>query len=146
MTVSFGLEDKTEIERLPADEIERVVMSALKQRLADARWLADQIQGQKSEAFLADILPATKKLCAQKDAPKGEALPQIFLGIIDPIDLQRDWPIISVNIATLAEPDAALPSVPADYKSLSKDGRTDALNRLSSQPMMRLNRIEPSLR
>ena len=41
MTVSFGLEDKTEIERLPADEIERVVMSALKRRLADARWLAD---------------------------------------------------------------------------------------------------------
>ena len=41
MTVSFGLEDKTEIERLSADEIERVVMSALKRRLADARWLAD---------------------------------------------------------------------------------------------------------
>ena len=91
------------------DEIERVVMSALKRRLADARWLADQIQGQKSEAFLADILPATKKLCAQKDASKGEALPQIFLGIIDRIDVQRDWPIFSVDIATLAEPDAALP-------------------------------------
>ena len=41
-SVPSGSENRTEIERLPADEIERVVMKGLEERLLDANWLADQ--------------------------------------------------------------------------------------------------------
>jgi|TARA_B110000967_G_scaffold206465_1_gene253287 hypothetical protein len=40
-SVPSGSENRTEIERLPADEIERVVMKGLEERLLDANWLDD---------------------------------------------------------------------------------------------------------
>ena len=53
-SVRFGQQNRDRA--LPADEIERVVMNALNERLADMRWLADQISGQVGETTAVCIL------------------------------------------------------------------------------------------
>ena len=111
-----GSEDKSEIERLPADEIERVVLKALNERLADTRWLADQIKGQAREAKVAGILRTIEKLGLDKERTEGDALGTAFQVIIDRIDAQKDLLVVSINLAALAEPGAAHPPVPATFE------------------------------
>ena len=113
-TVS-GSENKTEVERLPANEIERVVLKELGERLANTSWLADQIRGHESEASLVDILRATKRLRLETDATEDDALTQIFPDIIDRIDAQRARLAVSVNLAAVAETDAAHTPIPAAF-------------------------------
>ena len=76
-------ENKTEIERLPADEIERVVMNALNERLADMRWLADQISGQVRETTAVCILRTIEQRVVEDDMTNVDAQSQDFLSIID---------------------------------------------------------------
>ena len=66
------------------------MLKELEERLANTSWLADQIRGHESEASLADILRATKRLRVETDATEGDALAQIFPDIIDRIDAKRD--------------------------------------------------------
>ncbi len=115
-TAASGSEDKTEIERLSAKEIERVVMNALKERLADKRWLSNQVSSHESEGSLAEILQAIKRLRLASDATEGDVLAQNFLSIMDRIDAQRDRLIVSLNLAALAEPDAAHTPIPATFE------------------------------
>jgi site-specific DNA recombinase len=85
-----GSEDRTGVERLPAEEIERVVLSGLKKRLADTGWLADQINGHAKDApKVVDILRAIGKCRVDTDGADDDALKQIFPSNIDRID--RPW-------------------------------------------------------
>jgi site-specific DNA recombinase len=88
-TAVRGSEDKTEIERLPADEIERVVMNALNERLADMRWLADQINGQVRETTAVCILRTIEQRVVEDDMTNVDAQIQDFLSIIDRIDTHK---------------------------------------------------------
>ena len=102
-----GSKDGTGVERLPTEEIERVVLNGLKERLADRFWLADQIKGSAREAALVvDILRAIGRCRVDKDG-FDDALVQIFPSIIDRIDAKTDRLGISVNLAGMLEPDAA---------------------------------------
>ena len=114
-SVPSGSENRTEIERLPADEIERVVMKGLEERLLDANWLADQITGQAGEQALAGILRTIEKHGFEADATNDDALAQTFPDIIDRIDAQRDRLVVSVNLAVLVEPDVAQIPIPAAF-------------------------------
>jgi len=114
-SVPSGSENRTEIERLPADEIERVVMKGLEERLLDANWLADQITGQAGEQALAGILRTIEKHGFEADATNDGALAQTFPDIIDRIDAQRDRLAVLVNLAVLAEPDVAQIPIPAAF-------------------------------
>ena len=116
MTVSFGLEDKTEIERLPADEIERVVMNALNERLADMRWLADQISGQVRETTAVCILRTIEQRVVEDDMTNVDAQSQDFLSIIDRIDTHKDRLVVSLNLAAITEPEAAHTPIPATFE------------------------------
>ena len=103
-----GSEDGTGVERLSADEIERVVLNTLKERLADTGWLADQIRTRKRNASkVADILQAIDRCRVDTDGPDDDALVQVLPGIIDRIDAKTDRLRISVNLAGMLEPDAA---------------------------------------
>jgi site-specific DNA recombinase len=110
-----GSENRTEIERFPAAEIERVVMKGLEERLLDANWLADQITGQAGERALAGILRTIEKHGFEADAVKNNALAQTFSDIIDRIDIQRDRLVVSVNLAAFEERDAAHIPIPATF-------------------------------
>jgi site-specific DNA recombinase len=107
-TAVSGSEDSTGVERLPAEQIERVVLNGLKERLADRSWLADQIKVYAREAGLvADILRAIGRCRVDTDGAGKDTLVQIFANIIDRIDAKTDRLCISVNLAGMLEPDAA---------------------------------------
>jgi DNA invertase Pin-like site-specific DNA recombinase len=114
-TATSGSDDRTEVERLPANEIERVVMTGLKRRLVDKSWLADQTKGRKSETALANILQTIDKLNTEKDDTMDDALAQTLPDIIDRIDAQRDRLVVSMNLAVLAELDIARTPIPAAF-------------------------------
>ena len=116
-TAVSGSECRTEIERLPADEIERVVMNGLTARLADTGWLADQTKGLAGEATrTADILRKIETLGVEMDATADKTLAQFFPHIIDRIEAQKDRLIVSVNLAEVAEPDAAHTPIPVAFE------------------------------
>ena len=116
MTVSFGLEDKTEIERLPADEIERVVMNALNERLADMRWLAVQISGQVRETTAVCILRTIEQRVVEDDMTNVDAQSQDFPSIIDRIDTHKDRLVVSLSLAAITVPEAAHTPIPATFE------------------------------
>ena len=109
-------ENKTEIERLPADEIERVVMNALNERLADMRWLADQISGQVRETTAVCILRTIEQRVVEDDMTNVDAQSQDFLSIIDRIDTHKDRLVVSLNLAAITEPEAAHTPIPATFE------------------------------
>ena len=109
-------ENKTEIERLPADEIERVVMNALNERLADMRWLADQISGQVRETTAVCILRTIEQRVVEDDMTNVDAQIQDFLSIIDRIDTHKDRLVVSLNLAAITEPEAAHTPIPATFE------------------------------
>ena len=109
-------ENKTEIERLPADEIERVVMNALNERLADMRWLADQINGQVGETTAVCILRTIEQRVVEDDMTNVDAQSQDFLSIIDRIDTHKDRLVVSLNLAAITEPEAAHTPIPATFE------------------------------
>lgn len=103
-----GSEDGAGVERLSADEIERVVLNILKERLADAGWLAEQIRARARDATkVADILRAIDRCRIYSDGPDDDALVQVLPGIIDRIDAKTDRLCISVNLAGMMGLDAA---------------------------------------
>ena len=115
-TAVRGSEAKTEIERLPADEIERVVMNALNERLADMRWLADQINGQVRETTAVCILRTIEQRVVEDDMTNVDAQSQDFLSIIDRIDTHKDRLVVSLNLAAITEPEAAHTPIPATFE------------------------------
>ena len=115
-TAVRGSEAKTEIERLPADEIERVVMNALNERLADMRWLADQINGQVRETTAVCILRTIEQRVVEDDMTNVDAQSQDFLSIIDRIDTHKDRLVVSLNLAAITEPEAVHTPIPATFE------------------------------
>ena len=115
-TAVSGSEDKAEIERLPAKELERVVLDGLRRHLSNVRWLNDQMKGHETEASLANILQAIVKRGVETDETEGDALGQSFSAIIDRIDAQRDRLAVSINLTALAEPDATHTPIPATFE------------------------------
>ena len=109
-------ENKTETERLPADEIERVVMNALNERLADMRWLADQISGQVRETTAVCILRTIEQRVVEDDMTNVDAQSQDFLSIIDRIDTHKDRLVVSLNLAAITEPEAPHTPIPATFE------------------------------
>lgn len=109
-------ENKTETERLPADEIERVVINALNERLADMRWLADQINGQVRETTVVCILRTIEQRVVDEDIINDDAQAQDFLSLIDRIDAHKDRLVVSLNLAAITEPEAAHTPIPATFE------------------------------
>lgn len=105
-TATISSEDAVGVERLPADEIERVVLNGLREQLADRSWLADQINGQASNAsHVADILREIIKYRAKTDGCDDNALIQTFSSLMDRIDAQKNHLRVSVNLTAMVEPD-----------------------------------------
>ena len=116
-TAVSGSDNKSRIERLPADEIDRVVLNGLREHLSDPRWVTDQIKGHERDAILiADILRTTDGWWVDADTSDENTPVQIPPGIIDRIDAASTRLGISVNLAEILEPDASQGSMNATFE------------------------------
>ena len=87
----IGSVDKTGLERLPANELERVVLIGLRGHLSDANWLADQIKGDENKTTLVtDILGALSREKVVSDGPDDTGSVQTLQGILNRIDAKND--------------------------------------------------------
>ena len=112
-----GSEDSSGAERLPADEIDRIVLTGLREHLRDERWLAEQATLQEmGTALVADILRAVHKKQTETDAAGEKASMQNFRGMIERIDARNDLLRISVNLAKILGPDASMVPINAMFE------------------------------
>ena len=112
-----GSEDKSAVKRLPAKELKRVVLDGLRDRLTDARWLADQLNGHEHEAtLLADMMRGADRWQKDFDEPDDIASERILETILTRIDAQKDQLHIAVNLAGLLEPGFSCGPIPAAFE------------------------------
>ena len=94
-----GAEDRTDIARLLAKAIERLVLNSLKSRLGDQAWLADQIvRADVADATKADILRAADALPSKIGADDADTHTQDVCELIDRIETQEDRLCIRLNL------------------------------------------------
>lgn len=98
----LGAENKNGIERLPAEEIERLVLSSLKSRLRDKAWLADQIaQAYVAEVAMVEIVEAADAWSSKVAADESDSNERSLSGLIDRIETQKDRLRIWLNLGTM---------------------------------------------
>jgi len=100
-----GAADRTSVERLPAMEIERLVLSSLRERLGDKTWLADQID--KNDVPMVDLLGAADAWRAADAAHKTDADVPCLQGLVTRIDVLQGRMDIHLNLQVLLGQDAS---------------------------------------
>ncbi|SLN54761.1 hypothetical protein PEL8287_02940 [Roseovarius litorisediminis] len=107
-------EDKDGIERLPAEEVERLVLNSLKSHLGDKAWLARQIGSavDPNPSVLAEILRAADAWCDQAAATNDDAEPQHLNGLVDRIDVKKGQLGVKINLGALLSSEAAQQPIP----------------------------------
>lgn len=102
-----GVADEAIIERLPAMQIERLVLSSLKDHLNDKAWLMDQITAAAAaDAPVAAILLAADAMQKQLVADVVKIQPDTLDRNIDRIDSRRDRLHIQIRLDALLEKQA----------------------------------------
>ena len=102
-----GPKDKNAVDRLPAKEIERVVLSSLRERLGDAKWLTDQARlAGGGNVQIAEILRAAETWRSKIAASDRDTNAPNLVCLIEQIDAQRDRLCIRLNLLALLEADA----------------------------------------
>lgn len=110
-------EDKSKIERLPADEVERVVLNGLMKQLGDTGWLAEQIREHKARASLiADLSQAADIVLEGANEDDGTVGMKGLSGIFDRIDVQENRLRISVNLEALLEGSGTSDPIPVAFE------------------------------
>ena len=114
-SIASGAEDRNCVERLPAMEVERLVLRSLKDRLSDDTWLADQARPAEGVGTLiADILQAARSWSEEIGGLQGDTMAQSLRGVIGRIDAQKGRLRIQVKLHALMGPDAShVPTIAA---------------------------------
>lgn len=112
ITAKCTSDTKSEIERLPAEEIERVVLNGLKERLADTAWLVEQAKALGQGADFAALLSSIEQL----GAIEMNARAQAYTNIIERIDALTDRLVIRVDLCALSKPDESCTPFPASFE------------------------------
>ena len=98
----LGAKNENGIERLPAEEIERLVLSSLKSRLRDKAWLADQIaQADVAEVAMVEIVEAADAQSSKVAADESDPNERSLSGLIDRIETQKDRLRIRLNLGKM---------------------------------------------
>jgi DNA invertase Pin-like site-specific DNA recombinase len=114
-TVSEG---KNDVERLPAKEIERLVLSSLESRLSDKAWLADQIaRADPADASMDDILQAADAHQLTIAADGRDANVQGLGELIDRVEVQKDCLRIRLNLHALLGQGESQSAVMASFET-----------------------------
>jgi DNA invertase Pin-like site-specific DNA recombinase len=110
-------EDRSCIERLPANEIEGLVLSCLKTRLGDKNWLVDQVgQVEECNASIADVLRAADAWSAEVAIADDEMTAHDLRGIIDQVDLLKDRLRTRINLHRLLGSDVSCKPLIASFE------------------------------
>ena len=108
------VKDGKSAERLPANEIERLVLNSLDNHLSDKTWLADQVtgaEGQGSDVPVSEILQAAETWCTEIAISDGDTITSNFGELINRIDVQMERLCIQLNLNALLSPNASCASI-----------------------------------
>ena len=114
----LGSEDRDSIERLPAGEIERLVVNGLWDRFADQSWLMEQIGSavDPDASVLAEILRAVDAWRIQVAAANDDAEPQYLNGLIDRIDITDGQICVRINLGAILPSEKAQRPIHATFE------------------------------
>ena len=98
-----GSDDQVSIERLPAGEVERLVLDGLRDRLAEQGWLIEQIGSaiDTDTSVLAELFRAADAWRAHAAATNIATEPQHLNGLIDRIDVTDGRFCVRINLGAL---------------------------------------------
>lgn len=104
-----GSDDQDSIERLPAGEVERLVLDGLRDRLADQGWLMEQIGSavDPDTSVLTEILRAADAWLGQATVTKSDTEPHYLNGLVDRIDVKAGQLSVQINLGALLSSEAA---------------------------------------
>jgi hypothetical protein len=89
---------------LPADEIECVIVTGLKEHLHNTSWLSDQLKRHATDpALAADILRAASVDQFDPDGSEATTHTQAILNIVTRVEAEKDRMFVSVNLAEVLE-------------------------------------------
>ncbi|OSQ43165.1 recombinase family protein [Marivita geojedonensis] len=114
-----GSDEQGSIERLPAGEVERLVLSGLKNHLDDQSWLTEQIRSavDLDPSSLAEILHAVDSLRNQI-ADGGECPDAQHLnGLVDRIDLSKGQFCVRLDLGALLPAEKAKLPIHASFEA-----------------------------
>ena len=112
-----GAENRNSVERLPAKDIERLVLSSLRERLGDAEWVADQARrAVGGDTQIADILRSAETWHSEIASSDSETNDANLGGWIDRIDAQKDCLCIRLNLNALLEAGASCVPLSAAFE------------------------------
>ncbi|KIN76963.1 recombinase family protein [Sulfitobacter mediterraneus] len=96
-------DDHSRIERFPAGEVERLVLSGIINHLADKTWLTQQIGStvDLDPRSLPEILAAADAWCAQAEVINDDTESQHLNGLIDRIDVTNGRFFVQINLGAL---------------------------------------------
>ena len=96
-------ENKDSIERLPAGEVERLVLSAITNHLGDKIWLTRQVGStvDLDPYSLPEIFAAADAWCAQAEATNDDSVSEHLSGLIDRIDATKRRFFVRINLGAL---------------------------------------------
>lgn len=110
-------EDRNCIERLPANEIEGLVLSSLKTRLGDKSWLVDQVgQVEECNASIADVLRAADAWSAEVAISDDEMTMHDLRGIVDQVDMLKGRLRTRINLHALLGSDVSCKPLIASFE------------------------------
>lgn len=113
-------EDRGSSERLPAGEIERLVLNSLKSRLGDKAWLTRQIASatDPNTSVLTEILRTADAWRTQAAVTSTDTEPQYLNGLIDRIDAKHGQVCVRINLAALLPAENAQQPIHAAFEVL----------------------------
>ncbi|MCG6560697.1 recombinase family protein [Ruegeria sp. 1NDH52C] len=110
-------DDDVPVERLPAQEIERIVLSALTEKLSDHVWIADHVEMHiQDTALVADVLRAATALSQSDHLGEEANAIQNLYSLITRVAVRADRLEISMNLAAMLGPDNNPESIPANFE------------------------------
>ncbi len=110
-----GSDNQGSIERLPAGEVERLVLRGLKDHLDDRSWLIDQFGKCLGDdpSLLAEILAVADGWCIQTAVANHDTESQHLNGLVDRIDVKKGQLSVRINLGAFLSTEAARQPIPA---------------------------------
>ncbi|SHK57536.1 Site-specific DNA recombinase [Shimia gijangensis] len=110
-------DDDIPVERLPAQEIERVILSALTDRLSDHVWIADQIRMHiEDAALIAGVLRAANALNQPDQRDDAANAQQYLYSLITRVVARVEGLEVSMNLAAMLGEESSGEPIPVNFE------------------------------
>ncbi len=97
-------DDINKVQRLPAGKLEQTVQNAVRTKLADKAWLAEQLRNQRvNAARIASIIEAAEQACRVPPKRSADAPQDAVMALLERIDLTPNALQIKLDLVSLAQ-------------------------------------------